>query len=350
MTGDRPNAETDGRIGVGVIGLGFIGATHVRAYGAPGARDACRVVAVCDQSAERLTGRPPPAGNFEAEADRPLFDPGEVATHADAAGVLADPRVELVSVCTHTDTHVDLAIAALDAGKHVLVEKPVALRAADVRRLADHARASGRLCVPAMCMRHWPGWDALIGLVRSGRHGSVLSARFERVGAPPGWSSFYADAARSGDALFDLHIHDVDMVHACFGAPTRVHSFGRPGHVSSVYECGPAGAMIVAEGAWLTDPGAAFRMRYVVEFEGGVAEFDLGKTPPMSVKVRGEEIAPELESCTGWEAQAAAVVRAIVAGDASGLPTLDDAVAVTQTLEAELESLGAGRPVKPARG
>ncbi len=337
-------------INVGVVGLGFIGAVHVRAYGAGGTRDACRLVAVCDRDGSRLDGRAFVGGNLKAEDAEPLFDPSRAATYTDPAALLDDERVDLVSVCTPTDTHVDLAIAALDAGKHVLVEKPLAIRASEVERLAERARGSDRLCVPAMCMRHWPGWDTLIGMARSGEHGKALSARFERMGAPPRWSSFYADAARSGDALFDLHIHDVDMVHACFGAPREVHAVGRPGHVSASYRLEGGPPLVIAEGGWLSDPEAAFRMRYVVEFERALVEFDFGREPAMSVLVGGELRSPELDTRTGWEAQAARVVRAVASGERTRLPTLDDALAVTRTLEAELESLRTGRPVGMGRG
>ena len=61
-------------------------------------------------------------------------------------------------LCTPTDSHVDLAIAALRAGKHVLVEKPVAVDPADVERLAMVARENGTICMPAHCIRFWPAW------------------------------------------------------------------------------------------------------------------------------------------------------------------------------------------------
>ncbi|MEZ6242942.1 MAG: Gfo/Idh/MocA family oxidoreductase [Phycisphaerales bacterium] len=333
------------QVNVGVVGLGFIGGVHVRAYREGPASSGCHLVAVCDRDPTRLTGAAFSGGNIRGEDEAPLFDPGEVATHEDPAELLADERIDLVSVCTPTDTHVDLAIAALAAGKHVLVEKPVAIRAAEVERLAEAAAASDRLCVPAMCMRHWPGWDTLIELVRSGEFGRVLSARFERLGAPPSWSSFYSDVSRCGDALFDLHIHDVDMVHACFGRPTGVHSVGRPGHVATSYRFEGGPPLVMTEGGWLSDKSAAFRMRYVVEFERALADFDLRAEPTMSLLVGGEQRRPALSTRNGWERQAEAVVRAVASGDASGLPTLADALEVTRTLEAELESLRTERPV-----
>ena len=323
-----------------------MGATHVRAYAkAPG----CRLVAVCDGDPERLSGRAPSIGNLDPVGESTLFDPAAVSTTLDPEAMLRDDRVDLVSICTPTDTHVELAIRALEAGKHVLVEKPVAISSREVERLCAHATPDAPMCVPAMCMRWWPGWDVLAGLVRSGEYGRVLSARFERVGAPPAWSGFYADPGRSGDALFDLHIHDVDMIHRCFGAPRRVRSYGRPRHVVTMYECDGVDGVVQGEGGWLTDPEAPFRMRYRVEFEGALAEFDLDASPAMSLLVNGRQRRPVLSEMTGWEAQASAVVRAVGAGDREGLPTLGEALAVTRTIEAEAESLATSREVEVTR-
>ena len=108
--------------------------------------------------------------------------------------------VDLVSICTRTDTHVELAIAALEAGKHVLVEKPVGITADAVAQLAVvAAQHAGTLCVPAHCMRFWPGWDTLHEAVTSGRYGRALSATFQRLSSPPAWSpDFYADSRALG--------------------------------------------------------------------------------------------------------------------------------------------------------
>jgi predicted dehydrogenase len=157
-------------IGVGVIGLGFMGRTHVACY-----RDAraaglpCRLVAVADGNAERREGRGEGSGNISTGAqDDRIFDPAEVRGYDDASGLLADDGVDLVSVCTPTPTHVELALAAIEAGKHVLVEKPLALSSDAARRVADAARGSGRIVMPAMCIRFWPAYAWVKRAVDSG--------------------------------------------------------------------------------------------------------------------------------------------------------------------------------------
>jgi predicted dehydrogenase len=144
------------RIGIGVIGMGFMGQTHARAYlAAAESGSPCVLRAVCDRDPDRRSGIATGTGNIAASDEQErLFDPATVRGYENPDDLLSDSSIALVSICTHTDTHVDLAIRALDAGKHVLVEKPVAVTLPEIRHLADHAAKSNRLCVPAMCIRH----------------------------------------------------------------------------------------------------------------------------------------------------------------------------------------------------
>lgn len=337
------------RVGIGIIGMGFMGQTHARAYAAA-ARDGspCVLRAVCDEDPQRRSGLATPRGNIDpGQAPERLFDPASVHTFVKAEDILTDPGVDLVSVCTHTDTHVDLAIRALAAGKHVLVEKPVAVRVPDVERLHRAAEASDRLCVPAMCVRHWPGWSDLRAMVADQRHGRVVHARFERLGAPPAWASdFYANAARSGGAIFDLHVHDADFALSLFGRPASVSSVGDDRHVCTQMRY-PAGPSVVTEGGWLNDPAFPFRMGFTVEFERGVVTFDSSRDPFMRLHTGGVATPVPLPSLSGYDTQARAVVRAVADRNPTGLPTLSDTVDVTRLIEAERESAATGRCVEP---
>lgn len=335
-------------IGIGVIGMGFMGQTHARAYlDAASTGSPCELRAVCDRDADRRTGLATGTGNIRAgESGDRLFDPNLVRGYAEPDELLADASVDLVSICTHTDTHVDLAIRALDAGKHVLVEKPVAVTAQDIRRLADRAAGSDRLCVPAMCIRHWPGWSDLRDMISDGRHGRVVHARFERLGAPPAWAGdFYADQSRSGGAIFDLHVHDADFALALFGKPTSVCSIGDAHHIATQMHY-PGGPAVATEGGWLNDRSFPFRMAYTVEFERAVVAFDSSRDPVMTVHADARPAPVRLADVSGYDVQARAVVRAAVTGEGRArLPTINDALDVTRLIEAERSSAAAGRPV-----
>ncbi|MCW5766941.1 MAG: Gfo/Idh/MocA family oxidoreductase [Phycisphaeraceae bacterium] len=340
---------SDGReLPVGVVGLGFMGRTHVRSYRqAARAGAACRVVAV--HSADGMHA-PSAAGNLDTgvAADDAL-DPALVRWCPTLDDLASDDRVELVSVCTPTDTHVAVAERLLAAGKHVLVEKPVATDSASVRRLRDAAAAAGRLCMPAMCVRFWPGWDWLRARVADGAYGAVRSAAFTRLGGAPHWSpEFYMDLSRSGGAMFDLHVHDADVIHWLFGMPRSVSSSGDLRGVSTLYRYGPGGPeRVTAEGAWVSAPGFAFRMRFTVQFERAVADWDLARPEHERLLLTegGVQRAVPLAGGAGYQYEAEAMVRAVARGEARAPVTMDEALAATRLLEAEALSQRLGREV-----
>lgn len=337
MSGER-------EIGVGVIGLGFMGGTHLAAYRA--AREAGfpnRLTAVCDADPDRRAGRGGTAGNMDTGSSELLFDPAEVSGYSEPEELFADPMVELVSICTPTDSHVDLAVRALAAGKHVLVEKPVALRAADVARLADAAGAAKTICMPAHCIRLWPAWRWVRDRIREGTYGPARSAVFRRHGSVPGWSTgFYDDEARSGGALVDLHIHDADFVVDCFGLPEAVTSAGDVHHVTTLYHYPDGPVHVVAEGGWDHAAGWPFRMSFTVVFEQATVDYLFPRDDELVV-VRDGAVEPvEVAGTSGYDEEVRALLTAIAAGERTGPVTCADALATARLLEAERASLASG--------
>jgi len=334
---DRPSGE----VRAGVIGLGFMGKTHLAAYRA--AREAgrpVRVAAVCDPDPSRRSGRIRIAGNLGGPGDEPDFDPAAVLATDDAAELLRSD-VDLVSVCTPTDTHVPLAIAALESGKHVLVEKPVSLDVREVERLRAVASESDRVCMPAMCMRFWPGWSWLRERRDDARYGAIRSASFRRLSPVPGWSSFYADRARSGGPLHDLHVHDADFVRFLLGEPATVTVAGDERHFATDYRFEDKAVRARAEAGWIDHPDFAFRMQYTVVFDGAIAEYDCRREDPLRVATAGREERIPLSGETGYDGEIRHVLDAISERHAPAI-TLDDAVRTTHLLDAERRSLEAG--------
>jgi predicted dehydrogenase len=107
-------------IRIGIAGLGFMGQTHLTAYNAASlAGFPNTLVAVCDQDPDRRRGQIAEGGNIKTGAGtEQLFNPDVVAGYESPAELFADPSVDLVSICTPTDSHVELALAAIAAGKH----------------------------------------------------------------------------------------------------------------------------------------------------------------------------------------------------------------------------------------
>ncbi|MFP3467499.1 Gfo/Idh/MocA family protein [Leifsonia sp. SIMBA_070] len=142
---------------------------------------------------------------------------------------LADPAVTIVSICTPTPSHADLARQALAAGRNVLLEKPIALTMEDAARVAEAAsRAPGVLMV-AHVVRFFPGYAALASRVAAGSVGRPRVVRASRISDAPVGYDWLADEERSGGMLVDFAIHDIDQAVAYLGRPVAVTSVPLPG-------------------------------------------------------------------------------------------------------------------------
>lgn len=338
----KPAPEVVDEVGYAVVGLGLMGRTHIHALehvrksGVP-----CRLVAVSDLDPARLDGRVPAGGNLQkSAAGERLFDPETVRATTDVDELLSDPRVHAVSICTHTDTHVELATRALAAGKHVLVEKPIALDPKRVRELDAAARAAKRIAMPAMCMRFWPGWVWLEARVRDGELGKVKSAVFQRLASPPSWSpDFYRNARKTGGALVDLHIHDADFVHWLFGKPKSVVATGDLDHATTLYGFARGPAHVVAEGGWSHSQGFPFTMRYVVVFEKATADFCLARADRLRVHQDGKTRVVDVGDGDGYQGEMRHFLSAILRGETKGSPSMREAAEVAELLVRERAAL-----------
>src|SRR5580704_8960056 len=124
-------------VNIGVVGIGFMGMIHYMAYQKVAG---AKVVALCSRDPKKLAGDwTTIQGNFGPRGTE--MDLSGHARYTDVAELLADPAVDLVDLCVPNDEHARLAILALEAGKHVLVEKPIALTNADADRMVAAARA-----------------------------------------------------------------------------------------------------------------------------------------------------------------------------------------------------------------
>lgn len=337
---------------VGIIGLGFMGRTHLDAYLRAAGEGLCRVIAVADQHvAARLADRAPKGNIAAADAPPPL--PTDLKSFADPAALLAEPRIDLVSICTPTDTHVGLTLAALGAGKHVVVEKPVAVDPGDVYKVLCAEHSAKRVVMPAMVMRFWPGWAWLREQVRAKTYGRLTGLTLRRLGSMPGWSpEFYRDQARTGGALVDLHIHDADFVLWTLGFPSSVTTVGTLNHAVTTYrfEGELADAHVVAEGGWGQAPGSPFRMEYTAYFERATATFDLSRSPAVVVYRDGASETPALPTLGGYDLEirhAIEAVAAFKAGRSEALrATVMDAMNVAALLQYERQSLETRGPVR----
>ncbi|BCJ32016.1 oxidoreductase [Actinocatenispora sera] len=213
--GDRAGDEgARGRtVGVGMVGTAFMGAAHSQAW-----RTVNRVfdLPVTARMAV-ICGRDP--ARTEAAASRL----GWAATETDWRALIDRDDVELVDICTPGDTHAEIAIAALAAGKHVLCEKPLANTVAEAEAMAAAARDAGTVAMCGFTYRRVPAVTLMHDLVAAGRIGRIRQVRacylqdwLVDPAAPWTWR-LSADRAGSG-ALGDLGAHVIDAVRFLTGA------------------------------------------------------------------------------------------------------------------------------------
>ncbi len=335
---------------IGIVGSGFMAATHIKAYQR---LEGARIVALCNPSGRNLDGDFSRVTGNIGSSDPVRLDMTGVETYRDFERMLANPSIDLVDICSPTRTHTALTVAALQAGKHVLCEKPIARRAEQARKMAKAARESSSYFMPGMCLRFWPEWAWLKRTIAENRYGKVLAARFRRVAEPPAWGQAnYFSGEHSGGALFDLHVHDTDFVQYCFGRPLSVFSSGYSkfsgaiDHVVTQYTV-PGGGMIYAEGGWAMTPGFGFSMAYTVNFERATADYDITRTEaPLRLFEEGQP--PRDVRCgsdDGYFLELKSFLDSIRSGKAPSVVTPEDGVVSLEICEAEEKSVQSGRPV-----
>jgi predicted dehydrogenase len=180
---------------VGLIGCGEV--TECRHLPALQHVSEIRVVSVAD--VER------------ARRDRVADRFGVERRYGDAAALLADPGIEAVAVCVPPELHVEVALAALDAGKHVLVEKPLALDPGDADRLGVRARASSAKLMLGFNMRWHRHVREARAIVRRGLLGSVEMMRTSFTSHHENLRAWRTRRARGGGVLFELAVHHFDL-------------------------------------------------------------------------------------------------------------------------------------------
>jgi predicted dehydrogenase len=141
--------------------------------------------------------------------------------------VLTDETIELVSIATPNSTHYELARAVLEAGKHVLVDKPACATAAELRDLRDLATSRGRHIFVFQNRRWDSDFLTLQQVLRSGKLGRLVAyeARYDRWKPAPNAKAWKETPGPGAGMLFDLGAHLIDQTIACFGIPK--HTSGR---------------------------------------------------------------------------------------------------------------------------
>jgi predicted dehydrogenase len=282
-------------IRIGIVGIGFMGMIHYLA--ARQARGA-RVTAVCSRDPKKLAGDwRGIRGNFGPPGEQMDLSAVKRCTRLDE--MLTDPEIDLVDICSPTNLHAEMALAALKAGKHVLVEKAIALAAADADAMLRAAAEAKRLLMVAHVLPFVPEFAFAADAVRGGRYGKLIAAHFKRVISKPDWSADIGDAAKTGGPAVDLHIHDTHFIGLVAGVPAKVFSSGVVGaggavdYLTTQYLFGPGGPAVSCASGAVAMKARPFVHGYEIYLEKATLVFN--GTPLAVLKDDGETEHPDLQ-------------------------------------------------------
>ncbi len=301
---------------VGILGMGGMGWHHARRY--PHVPNA-QIVAIADIVPERLEAKEAVAINLAG--GEAALDLSQATRYAEAGQLIAEADVDVVDICLPTYLHAQYAIAALEAGLHVLCEKPMALSVADCDRMIAAARAADRRLMIAQCLRFWPEYLYLQRLIVDQPLGTLLSLNMSRIGGRPGWSpdNWFLDPKRSGGALLDLHIHDVDYVNAVLGVPDRLYATGRamaePASYDVIHACFnyDGGPQIHMHAGWSTAQ-VPFQASFDAWFQRGFVRYVGGELTVFDNLDKVESHLAEIEPGDGYRNEIAYLLDCVESG------------------------------------
>jgi myo-inositol 2-dehydrogenase/D-chiro-inositol 1-dehydrogenase len=315
---------------VGLIGSGFMGSVHRAAW--------------------RAVGRP---------VTDLLVRPGSHVTpefagvdvHTDLGAFLG--AVDLVDICTPSDTHVELATAAAQAGRPTLCEKPLTLEVADALGVVAAFDRAGVPLQVAHVVRFFPEYVAARDAIVRGDIGDPAVLRLARLSFAPdrGADSWFADERRSGGLFFDLMIHDLDYARWIAGEVVRVHAraTGGPRSYGIAVLTHASGAISHVEASW-AEPAPVFRTRLEIAGSGGLLASDSADTAPFIARLHADvpaastALADVAVTANPFEAEIRHFLD-VVAGRRQPVPTAMDAVAAVRLAAAAARSAHTGVPV-----
>jgi xylose dehydrogenase (NAD/NADP) len=322
----------------GTVSWGFLSTANINDKLLAGAAESDRadVIAVASRDAAR--------------AEAYARERGIERAYGSYEELLADPDVEAVYISLPNSLHVEWSIRALEAGKHVLCEKPLSRRAADVERAFDVAEESGRLLMEAFMYRHNPQTARLKELTDGGAIGRLRLVRAAFSFSLTDGENVRLNSSLDGGGLMDVGCYCVSGTRLLGGEPERVYGEQVLGE-SGVDEVFTGTMRLPGDVLAQFDAGLVLPVRDELEAIGEDGSLFLDdpwhcKRPVIELRTAGgvEEIA--VEPADSYRLQLENISDAI-RGEAEPLLGREDAVGQARAIEALYRSATEGRPVNP---
>ena len=289
-------------IRVGLVGIGFMGWIHQLAYRRS---TNARLAAFCSSDSKKRAGDwRGIQGNFGPPGDQIALDGIEVFESMEQ--MLRSPNIDVVDICLPPHLHTSAAIMALEHGKDILCEKPLALDAADCFRIMRTAEQYKRMVMVAHVLPYMGAFAFATELVAKKTYGKPIGGYFKRIISDPTWLPDFYAKDKVGGPLVDLHVHDLHWIQLLFGKPKRVHAVGRmQGDVAKfvhvVYDFGNSEVAVASTSGVIDGPGRPFTHGFELHLENATLQHefaafsDSAETMPLKIVTRdGQVIRPEL--------------------------------------------------------
>lgn len=289
-------------IRVGLVGIGFMGWIHQLAYRRS---ENARLAAFCSGDAKKRTGDwRGIQGNFGPPGDQIAMDGIEVFESLEQ--MVRSPNIDVIDICLPPHLHTSAAMMALEHGKDVLCEKPLALHSEDCFRIMETAKGLNRMVLVAHVLPYMGAFALATELVANKTYGAPIGGYFKRIISDPTWIPDFYAKDKVGGPLVDLHVHDLHWIQLLFGKPKGVHAVGRmQGEVAKfvhvLYDYGDNEIAIASTSGVIDGPGRPFTHGFELHLEHATLQHefaafsDSAETMPLKIVTRdGKVIRPTL--------------------------------------------------------
>lgn len=349
--------QNKNRVNVGLVGIGFMGWIHSLAYRRSELAD---LIAFASKDSKKRAGDwRGIQGNFGPPGEQVSLEGLDVAETLEALVKL--PQVDVVDICLPPHLHVDAACYAMEHGKDVFIEKPLALTLEGCHRIQETSRNTGQLALVAHVLPYMGPFAYATELVRSGIYGPAIGGYFKRVISDPTWIPDFYQADKVGGPLVDLHVHDLHWIQLLFGKPKSTHAVGRlhgsvAKYVHVLYEFESPDIAVSSSSGVIDGPGRPFTHAFELHFRDATVHFefaahsDAAESMPLKVITRdGQVLRPELpaaDDIDAFEAEIGEMAQSVLSRQSAPRLSLDHAAgAVELALDIQAQLI-ASRTVK----
>jgi len=329
----------------GLIGIGSMGRGHLDNYvRLINEKSDIKLVAICDIRPEKFQNSKGTL-NIKGVGDS-NYDFSQFNTYTDMDEMLEKEELDLVSIALPTFLHCEATVKCLNKGINVFCEKPMALNPEQCQLMIDTAKKNNKKLMIGQVLRFWGEYEYLRNAVKSGEFGKPVAGYFFRGGSTPSesWNQWIIKKECGGGAIYDQHVHDVDIIQHIFGKPKAVSTIAQKLIESSSYDTVSTnyfydGMVINSQNDW-TIAGTPFMHSFRVNFTGGTIIMD---ETGFKVAKTGEEFrTPEFCTENGYYKEIVYFADCIMNNKENTINAPESSMETIKLVHKELESADNG--------